>query len=58
MFLSEFRAITAGWPDDTYLVILGTSDGDTHPVTAVVPHKNGGVAYIKANVISGPNEKQ
>ena len=59
MTLGELREITSEMPDDAYLVIVGSSDGDTHVIEAVVPHKYvNDTLYIRANVVSGPGEKQ
>ena len=50
MYLSEFRKVTESMPGDTYLVILSTRDGDTHAITDVVSHRDGGTAYIEAEI--------
>jgi hypothetical protein len=48
--LGEFRRITQDMPDDTYLIIMNTQDGDTHAIDDVSVNRNANVAYIETSV--------
>lgn len=50
MELGTFRRITSGMPDDTYLVIMSTQDGDTYAIQDVSKHPDVDVAYLEASI--------
>jgi hypothetical protein len=48
--LGEFRKITGNLPDDTYLVIMSTNDGDTHAIEDVGINRSVNVIYVEAAI--------
>lgn len=48
--LGDFRRITQDMPDNTYLVILNTQDGETHAIDDVSVNRNSSVAYIETSI--------
>jgi hypothetical protein len=50
MELGAFREITKDLPDDTYLVIMSTLDGDTRVIEDVSVNPYVDVVYIEASI--------
>ncbi len=51
MELGTFRTITKNMPDDTYLVIVSTQDGECYVIDDVSRHPDTDVVYLEASGI-------